>query len=160
MDSPMHLPTAQSGLAEDIAPASSAAVESETVAEKYLRVREQTLALCATLSAEDAVVQSMPSASPAKWHLAHTTWFFDEFVLRPARGECVAADSWRYLFNSYYQAVGPMQARPQRGLLSRPSLGQVLEYRGRVDDEMLKVVLDMRNFEALAGVVTLGLNHE
>ncbi|MDR3386091.1 MAG: ergothioneine biosynthesis protein EgtB [Rudaea sp.] len=155
----MRLPTAQSSSAGDTASYPFDG-PTERLAEKYRRVREQTVALCAGLSAEDAVVQSMPSASPAKWHLAHTTWFFDEFVLHPARGQHIASDSWRYLFNSYYQSIGPMQARPQRGLLSRPPLGQVLEYRRRVDEEVGKAISTMAGDKALADAVTLGLNHE
>ena len=156
----MRLPTAPFSLAEDAASASSSRAVLETLAERYRRIRAQTTALCAPLSAEDAVVQSMPAASPAKWHLAHTTWFFDEFVLGPARGECVAPDSWRYLFNSYYQSIGPMQARPQRGLLTRPLLAQVLDYRRRVDHEMWEMLFDMQSDTAFADLVTLGLNHE
>ena len=165
----MRLPTEVSSRADASQAIEPVALPGATgsavsLVEKYRLVRAQTMTLCAALSAEDAVVQSMPAASPAKWHLAHTTWFFDEFVLRP-RGVGVASDSWRYLFNSYYQSIGPMQARPQRGLLSRPSLAEVLDYRKRVDD----LILDDRTWSAisnvphgatLADVLLLGLNHE
>src|SRR5216683_3239134 len=91
--------------------------EATPLTEQYRRVREATVALCATLSPEDFVVQSMPDASPAKWHLAHTSWFFEEFVLQHAPGTSREGAyefhdaSFRYLFNSYYNAVGPMHTR-------------------------------------------------
>ena len=127
--------------------------------QRYRRVREQTLQLCAPLSAEDMMVQSMPDASPAKWHLAHTTWFFEQFVLgRDARYR-PREPAWHYLFNSYYQSVGPMHARPQRGLLSRPPLEDVLTYRRHVDEAMSEALL--RDGDAsLAALVELGLQHE
>src|ERR1017187_10352887 len=90
-------------------------------------VRGATTSLCEPLAAEDYVVQSMPDTSPAKWHLAHTTWFFEEFILQHAQpGYTFQDQQFRYLFNSYYNAVGPMHSRPQRGLLSRPTVEQVL----------------------------------
>jgi hypothetical protein len=88
--------------------------------ELYRRVRERSLSVCAPLSAEDAQIQSMPDASPAKWHLAHTTWFFETFVL----GE---ESPWSYLFNSYYEAVGARVERARRGVMTRPSLREVRE---------------------------------
>src|SRR3546814_12100750 len=78
----------------------------------------------------------MPDASPAKWHLAHTTWFFERFVLGARDGYAPVDPQWDYLFNSYYNSVGPMHARPRRGLVSRPSLIEVLEYRAQVDARM------------------------
>ena len=132
----------------------------EALVVKYRRVREQTVALCKALSAEDATVQSMPDASPAKWHLAHTTWFFDEFLLRPAHGKSVESDGWRYLFNSYYQSVGPMHTRAQRGLLSRPGVAQVMDYRKRVDAQMERLIDDTPADSKVAQCVILGLNHE
>src|SRR5512146_888902 len=93
----------------------------------YERSRATTLALAAPLSAEDCVVQSMPDASPVKWHLAHTSWFFETFVLEPALpGFAPYREAFRVLFNSYYVSVGPRHPRPERGLLSRPSLEEVL----------------------------------
>ena len=90
---------------------------------RYLEVRAATVALCAPLALEDYVVQSMPDASPAKWHLAHTSWFFEEFVLaRAAADYRPHAEPFRYLFNSYYTSVGPMHGRPARGMLSRPTV--------------------------------------
>jgi hypothetical protein len=113
---------------------STSAVRTEDRLAHFMRIRRQTLALCATLTAEDLMVQSMPDASPGKWHLAHTTWFFEHFVLGrdPAYRSPNAA--WYYLLNSYYESVGPMHARPQRGVLSRPTLEEVRDYRARIDE--------------------------
>ncbi|HTV85859.1 MAG TPA: ergothioneine biosynthesis protein EgtB [Dyella sp.] len=124
-----------------------------------MRVRRQTLALCTGLSAEDLMVQSMPDASPGKWHLAHTTWFFEQFVLGydPAYRSPHAA--WDYLFNSYYESVGPMHARPRRGLVSRPTLEEVRDYRSRIDEAVGELIARGVNAE-LAERIELGLQHE
>ncbi|MGH7127958.1 MAG: DinB family protein, partial [Planctomycetaceae bacterium] len=99
-----------------------------TLREQYQTVRAATERLCRPLSPEDAVVQSMPDASPAKWHLAHTTWFFETFVLaRAARDFAPFHPTFSFLFNSYYNAVGERHPRPQRGLLTRPPLEEVYE---------------------------------
>ncbi|MEO7051025.1 MAG: ergothioneine biosynthesis protein EgtB [Rhodanobacter sp.] len=126
---------------------------------RFRQVRQRTLQLCAGLSAEDMQLQSMPDASPGKWHLAHTTWFFEQFVLArdPA---CQPGDpAWNFLFNSYYQSIGPMHARPRRGLLSRPSLDEVLRYRDRIDDAVGSL-LDRDDDPELAALVELGVQHE
>ena len=130
-----------------------------TLAHAFRAVRARTLALAAPLAAEDTVVQSMPDTSPTKWHLAHTTWFFEEFVLQQLPGQRFYDDRWRFLFNSYYQTVGPMHARPSRGLLSRPRLDEVLAYRAAVDDRMADV-LERGIDPALARIVVLGIQHE
>jgi len=124
-------------------------------------VRAATLALAEPLCAEDYVIQSMPDASPAKWHLAHTTWFFEEFVLqRAVPGYKFHDEQFRYLFNSYYNTVGPMHSRPHRGLLSRPTVEQVLAYRARID-ERLNVLLQRDDLAAeILDIIALGLNHE
>lgn len=132
---------------------------SRTLVERFRAVRRQTLALVEPLQAEDTVVQSMPSASPTKWHLAHTTWFFEQFVLSRQAGWKALQPGWDFLFNSYYESVGPMHARIQRGLLSRPTLSEVLEYRHRVD-ELLCNMLDAEQDEEMTTRVTLGLHHE
>ena len=131
----------------------------DTLAQRYRRIRQQSLQLCAGLTAEDMMVQSMPDASPAKWHLAHTTWFFEQFVLARDAHYRPRDPAWHYLFNSYYQSVGPMHARPQRGLLSRPTLDEVLGYRRHVD-EALGTMLQRGDEGALAAVIELGLQHE
>jgi len=121
--------------------------------------RAHTLALAAPLSDEDAQLQSMPDASPAKWHLAHTTWFFETLVLQPhLPGYRVFDERWPRLFNSYYESLGPRHARPQRGLLSRPSLAEVKAYRAHVDaalaDLLPHATVDART------LIELGCHHE
>src|SRR5882672_11452976 len=94
-------------------------------AARFLSVRALTEQLAAPLSPEDQTVQSMPDASPTKWHLAHTTWFFETFLLRPhLRGYKPFDPAYEYLFNSYYEAVGPRHPRPQRGMVTRPGVEQ------------------------------------
>ena len=112
------------------APRHAAVQPCAALAQRYVEVRAATEALAAPLSPEDCQLQSMPDASPTKWHLAHTTWFFETFVLeRAERGFAPFDASFRVLFNSYYNTVGPQHARPERGLLSRPSLADVRRYR-------------------------------
>ncbi len=126
----------------------------------FRQVRARSLALAAPLSPEDCALQSMPDASPVKWHLAHTTWFFETFVLEGrSGGRRFSPASWRTLFNSYYETVGPQHPRPERGLLSRPSLEEVLAYRRRVD-EAVEDALGAGLPGAAARVVELGLHHE
>jgi ergothioneine biosynthesis protein EgtB len=128
--------------------------------ERLLAVRRATLGLAAPLSPEDAQVQSMPEASPAKWHLGHTTWFFEAFVLARAERDHRPFDpGFAYLFNSYYEAVGPRQPRPERGLLSRPPLERVLRYRAEVDAR-LGDALGGEVPAPLLDVVELGIAHE
>jgi ergothioneine biosynthesis protein EgtB len=126
----------------------------------FVAVRSESLQRVAPLSPEDCQVQSMPDASPAKWHLAHTTWFFETFVLERFEPGFRPHDSaFRSLFNSYYQAVGPQHPRPQRGLITRPGLAEVLAYR-RAVDERVAALLARSNAPELAAVLTLGLHHE
>jgi ergothioneine biosynthesis protein EgtB len=129
----------------------------------YRRVRAATEALAAPLSAEDCQVQSMPDASPAKWHLAHVTWFFETFVLEPHEPGHVAFDArFRVLYNSYYQGIGAQYPRASRGLVTRPTLDEVRRYRANVDERMA-ALLSMRRADEpdeLAALVTLGLHHE
>jgi ergothioneine biosynthesis protein EgtB len=126
----------------------------------YARVRARTLELCAPLAPEDTVVQSMPDASPTKWHLAHTSWFFERFVLgRGGEGPEPLHPEWHFLFNSYYQSAGPMHARDARGLLTRPTLAEICTYRAQIDEAVLeRLARDIP--ETLAAVLTLGLHHE
>jgi len=128
------------------------------LAARYDRVRARSLALAAPLSPEDAGAQSMPDASPVKWHLAHTTWFFETFLLIPRAGAAPVDPAYVYLFNSYYEAVGPRHERPKRGLLTRPSLAEVLEYR-RLVDAAMRDWLPAAAPDAL-DLLELGLNHE
>jgi ergothioneine biosynthesis protein EgtB len=125
--------------------------------------RQSTVLLAAPLSAEDACVQSMPDASPAKWHLAHTTWFFETFILaQHAPDEPPFDPDFRVLFNSYYQQVGAQHPRARRGLLTRPSLARVLAYREAVDHRMLRMFEDWGTQPParLAELLELGLQHE
>jgi ergothioneine biosynthesis protein EgtB len=134
----------------------------EPLACRYSRIRETSLAICKPLEVEDYVVQSMPDASPAKWHLAHTSWFFEQFLLKPLLPDYTPFRAgFEFLFNSYYQAVGPMHQRPERGLLTRPTVKEVFEYRRHVDESMLKL-LDLKGEDdgQLNPLVKLGLNHE
>jgi ergothioneine biosynthesis protein EgtB len=126
----------------------------------FAGVRRRTEELCAPLSGEDCQAQSMPDASPAKWHLAHTTWFFETFVLAPGRSDYrVFHPDFRVLFNSYYQSVGPQHPRPARGLLTRPSLDEVRAYRRHVDGHLLDL-LEAGIDPDRAAVVRLGVEHE
>lgn len=138
-----------------------------SLAESFSAVRAQTESLIKPLSAEDCQLQSMPDTSPVKWHLAHLTWFFETFVLERFENGFVPFDaSFRVLYNSYYNGVGDKYPRPKRGLISRPSLHEVLDYRAQVDQRMLETMAlvtargtdaDRQAFNALA---TLGLHHE
>jgi ergothioneine biosynthesis protein EgtB len=125
------------------------------LAGRYRDVRRRTEALAAPLSAEDCQVQSMPDASPTKWHLAHTSWFFDAFVL----GDDPVSPAFGYLFNSYYEAVGPRHPRSARGLLTRPSLEEIRQYRRRVDERLLDR-LERGLDDGPRARVVLGLAHE
>ncbi len=130
------------------------------LANRLLDCRVQTIALTAGLTDADATVQSMEDASPAKWHLAHTTWFFEEFVLASyAPGYRPVDPRYRYLYNSYYDAVGPRHPRPSRGLLTRPTLVEIVDYRCRVDDALRGLAGGSLPQSAL-DLIELGIQHE
>jgi ergothioneine biosynthesis protein EgtB len=133
---------------------------SPTLAERYVDVRSRTKSLAAPLSAEDQCVQSMPDASPTKWHLAHTTWFFETFLLQERRGYAPFDPSYGYLFNSYYEAVGSRHPRPERGLLTRPPLDEVHAYRDHVDRAMLSLLSSGDLPSEARAVAVLGVAHE
>jgi ergothioneine biosynthesis protein EgtB len=127
----------------------------------YASVRRASLRIVAPLTPEDCAAQSMPDVSPAKWHLAHTSWFFEQFLLRDhLAGYKPFDERFAYLFNSYYEAVGPRHARPERGLLTRPSLAEVLQYRAHVDEHMARLLDAWRGSADLWPLLELGLNHE
>ncbi|MBN2622072.1 MAG: ergothioneine biosynthesis protein EgtB [Acidimicrobiales bacterium] len=127
---------------------------------RYRQVRRFTEELAAPLSAEDQTVQTMPDVSPTKWHRAHTTWFFETFVLGPhVPGYDEVDPAYGFLFNSYYEGVGPRHARPQRGFLTRPGIAEIAEYRRAVDDAM-GALLDTGVTPEVAALVELGLHHE
>jgi ergothioneine biosynthesis protein EgtB len=134
---------------------------AEALAARYSHVRRVSLEICEPLQTEDFVVQSMPDASPAKWHLAHTSWFFEQFLLKPLlTGYRVFHADFEYLFNSYYQTVGRMHERPQRGLLTRPTVHEAVRYREHVDEHMQKLFAMRPDDKQLMSIATLGLNHE
>jgi ergothioneine biosynthesis protein EgtB len=131
----------------------------DDLSDRFGVVRGATEALVASLSDEDQCVQSMPDASPAKWHRAHTTWFFEQFVLVPhVPGYRVFDPAFGFLFNSYYEAVGPRHPRPSRGLLTRPPASQVTEYRRHVGAAMADAIPGLA--PDIAAIVELGLHHE
>ncbi len=127
--------------------------------ERYRAVRNLTERLAAPLSAEDQTVQSMPDVSPTKWHRAHTTWFFEEFILAATPGYDRFDARYAYLFNSYYEAVGERYPRARRGHVSRPGIAEIAVYREAVDDAMVTLLADEQP-PAVDGLVTLGLHHE
>ena len=138
------------------------------LSDHYRWVRAQTMALAEDLSEADCQVQSMPDASPVKWHLAHTTWFFETFVLEPHEPAFRPFDpAFRVLFNSYYQGVGQQHPRAQRGLVTRPDLAQVKAYRAQVDTRVVAMLQQIRQqpqqqaqATAVHTLVQLGLQHE
>jgi len=128
--------------------------------QRYSAVRQHTEYLCRNLQTEDFVVQASEEVSPTKWHLAHTTWFFETFLLKPHLGSYKEYHPrYSYLFNSYYNAVGERTHRFHRGLMTRPTVSEILAYREYVDKEM-QILLSMRMDEEIADLLELGLNHE
>jgi len=142
-------------------PPLAATLEPEALAARYQRVRSATLALAEPLAPEDQVVQTIPEVSPTKWHLAHVTWFFERFcLLEHAEGYEPVDERYHYLFNSYYYTVGEMYRRPARGLLSRPTVAEIRDYRARVDETMCSLIVRRADDPAFAFLVELGLHHE
>jgi hypothetical protein len=133
------------------------------LAAHYHEVRSVTLSLCAPLETEDYVVQAMPDCSPAKWHLAHTSWFFETLVLKPEGTiDHGISSKYSYLFNSYYNSLGERIARSERGLLTRPTVAEVYQYRAAIDATMDRF-LERITPDALRRVgptIVLGLHHE
>ena len=146
----------------DDRPASSAEIEDGQLklASRLFATRRFSLDIAAPLSPEDQVVQACDDASPAKWHLAHTTWFFEELVLKRFLGgyECFD-ERFSYCFNSYYESLGPRHPRPKRGLLTRPSVAEVQAYRAHIDDNLRRLMAQALPLEALSLIET-GINHE
>lgn len=145
-------------LHEPLAPASR-----QPLSDRFLATRRESERLAARLAPEDQVVQSMPDCSPAKWHLAHVTWFFETFLLIPHQpGYEPVHPAFAYLFNSYYVAAGARYPRPQRGLLTRPTVDEVASYRHQVTDAMLGLMdaADDRQWAVLEPLLETGINHE
>jgi len=133
-----------------------AAPDPDPLAARFRAVRRLSLDIAAPLSDADATLQPMPDASPAKWHLAHTTWFFETFLLRDhLRGYRLHDESWAFLFNSYYEGEGERQERGRRGMISRPSLDEIRGYRAAVDEALLAALDGLP-----ADLIELGLQHE
>src|SRR4051794_12706076 len=141
---------------------SSPARDPHALLDRYAQVRSATERLAAPLSPEDQTVQSMPDVSPTKWHRAHVTWFFETFVLADNEaGFAPFQDKYWFLFNSYYEAVGPRYARAERGVISRPGAHDVGVYRDNVDTRMRDLVsLDEGTLHKLTDTVQLGFHHE
>jgi ergothioneine biosynthesis protein EgtB len=139
------------------------ATQRETLARRYQRVRRFTEALCRPLVTEDYVIQAVPDVSPTKWHLAHTSWFFETFVLASTIPDYRSPHAhYAYLFNSYYIAAGERHCRPKRGILSRPTVEEVYQYRAYVDRQMAEVLegLEGAHLDPCSPIVELGLHHE
>jgi len=157
---------------ESVAPTSPKEVERHNVnlrldrlglLEKFRKVRTQTEAICKPLEIEDYVVQSMPDVSPTRWHLAHTSWFFETFVLKAADPAYVSIDAaYDFLFNSYYNLVGKRWSRPERGLLTRPTVKEIYAYRAYVNAALERLLgfVSEEAFLKVAPIIELGLNHE
>src|SRR5262245_57340334 len=137
--------------------------DADSLVKRYDEVRAYTEALAVPLSPEDQTVQSMPDVSPTKWHRAHVTWFFETFVLADNEaGFSPFQDKYWFLFNSYYEAVGPRYSRPMRGVISRPGAYDVGVYRSNVDSRMRDLVttLDGGSLDKLTSTIELGFHHE
>jgi ergothioneine biosynthesis protein EgtB len=134
--------------------------DTSSLAQRFSDVRAATETLASRLSPEDQTAQSMPDASPTKWHRAHTTWFFEEFLLRPDPSYTEYDPSYRYLFNSYYEAVGPRHPRPHRGLVTRPGVADIARYREYVQDHLIRALEGGRFDDKAQKLVELGRNHE
>ncbi len=161
--SPASAETATRTVAADDALSSTTPDRVERLRDRFHQIRNFTNALCAGLEPEDCVVQSMPDVSPTKWHLAHTTWFFETFILKKfVAGYCTEIPEYAYLFNSYYNAAGDMHRRDLRGLISRPTVSQAHRYRASVDshiDDLLSNP-DESLLDELESILVLGFHHE
>jgi ergothioneine biosynthesis protein EgtB len=128
---------------------------------RYQQVRQISEKICQPLEIEDYQIQSMPDVSPPKWHLAHTTWFFETFLLVPHLPAYIVFDpQFNYLFNSYYEAVGARHPRHQRGLISRPTVAEIYQYRAHIDQAMNTLLSNLPEHSKLSGLIELGLHHE
>jgi len=148
---------------QDVIERAAAPDTRERLVRRFMRVRGRTMGLVATLSPEDQMIQSMPDVSPSKWHLAHTTWFFETFVLsRYATGYTAFDERYGYLFNSYYTKLGCRHPRPHRGMLSRPSCDEVQRYRDHVNAACVRLIRQIaeEHLPELSSMLTLGFNHE
>ena len=123
------------------APGPEPSSERQHLLEQYQQIRDFSKTLCAPLATEDYVIQPMPDCSPTKWHLAHVSWFFETFLLKPFAADYASPNAgYAYLFNSYYNAVGDRYPRPQRGHISRPTVEETYRYRAHVDEHVLDLL--------------------
>ena len=136
------------------------APRTQSAADRFLQVRGLTDRLASRLSPEDQIPQSMTATSPTAWHRAHTTWFFEEFVLGRVAGYTSPEPVFRFLFNSYYEAVGPRQPRPERGLITRPSVAEIGDFRARIDEAVVNALEASRIDERGLELLELGCHHE
>jgi ergothioneine biosynthesis protein EgtB len=137
--------------------------ERQRLREQYQHIRQFSESLCRPLATEDYVIQSMPDCSPTKWHLAHVSWFFETFLLKPFLSSYQTPNpGYAYLFNSYYNAVGERYPRPQRGHISRPTVEDAYRYRSHVDEHVIDLLecAEERDVPSIAPIVTLGVHHE
>src|SRR5881398_779616 len=135
----------------------------EQLRDRFHQIRTFTNALCAGLEPEDYVVQSMPDVSPTKWHLAHTTWFFETFILKKLIAAYQSAfPEYAYLFNSYYNAAGDMHRRDLRGLISRPTVREAQRYRASIDSHIDNLLsgADEKLLDVIEPILVLGIHHE
>jgi ergothioneine biosynthesis protein EgtB len=137
-------------------------MDAKTIIQAYQQVRNQTEALCKSLVVEDYVIQSIDDVSPPKWHLAHTTWFFETFILIPHKSYKPYNPVFHHLFNSYYQSIGSPYPRVRRGILSRPTVEQIYQYRHHVDAQLTTHIqhLSAESMNSILPTLILGLNHE
>src|SRR6266496_754584 len=161
--SPASAETATRTVAADDALSSTTPDRVERLCDRFHQIRNFTNALCAGLEPEDCVVQSMPDVSPTKWHLAHTTWFFETFILKKfVPGYRAEIPEYAYLFNSYYNSAGDMHRRDLRGLISRPTVSEAQRYRASVDshiDDLLSNP-DESLVDEMEAILVLGFHHE
>src|SRR6476469_6786173 len=145
-----------------VVPALQARMDDSNLSSRYDDVRNTTTRLARPLAIEDYVIQSSPDCSPAKWHLAHTAWFFENFLLAHAPGyrSFDQTGSYEYLFNSYYNLVGPQFPRPSRGLLTRPTAAEIYRYRRHVDENLIRMLDSIDPDDPVLEIIRLGIHHE
>lgn len=139
---------------------SNALSRKESLTVRFRKVRQRSVSICQPLSAEDYVVQPVEDVSPPKWHLGHTTWFFETFILSKDHSYSVFNDRYNFVFNSYYESIGKRVIKTDRGNLSRPSVEDVYEYRSYVDENMERLLAQPELDSAVLDLLELGLNHE
>ena len=146
---------------QTLAPSGLRCTDADRLPERFEAVRGFTESFCEPLNTEDYVVQTVENVSPTKWHLAHTTWFFERFILQEhLPGYTPLNDTYMYLFNSYYIQAGERHCRDRRGYISRPTVEEVYSYRAHVDDAMRELLADDQTRRQLAPLIEIGLNHE